>query len=417
MDFLKFTLLAALSVSVAHAGIYKCIDINGAPEEKLDVPSKLIPHTSEPFLVPNALIRAAEYKQKPFLIYYAIDPDEPFMNYAVDFEVTKLLESCQSSSDVNFAIIRNSRYLSHNEFVICKDRTPTTVNLSSYPALDELLKTKRKIILEEDHTLEEKNPILEFPVSYENTVNQSFSRFPLAHPDFLHNFINLLISEKSLFPTEEYIPFLNLKSHGSREYVLSGLHPCQLQAKNKAQKKYIQDNLPIREKRALRNSDVESKYFGKALDSLLLGSKMGAGSNLERLNNFGLNNYGLNNYGLNNYGLGPVGGLSQGQGLEAQFAFGTYHVAVNAVLRSLFNEETGKIMGFVMFESCDTNRDPIFNHTVLENTLGFYSAKHSLWYRNLNWWNLLDSANGSAEKLLNSLDQETRLIPNLEIVH
>lgn len=410
MDFLKFWLTLLGLITFVHAGVYHCEDINGQPEEKLQVPSKFIPHTAEPFFVPKAFNRAAALRQRPFLVYYAIDPDEPFMRYAVDFEVARLKESCEASADVEFAVIRNSQYVSMNEITICKNQIVSTINLSSYSSFDLLLKKKRKIILEEDNTLEEKNPLIEFPVSFEKSVNSSFARFPLAHPDFLHDFLKLLITEKSLFPSEEYIPFLNLKSHGNREYVLSGLHPCQVLAKNKAQNKLMNETLTPSQRNALAQSSASPEQAG-ALDKLFLGSKIGKGTYLERLNDIG-----LNDIGLNEIGLGPIGGLSDGQGLGAEFAFGTFHLAVNAVLRTLFNEDNGKVLGFVMFESCDTNRDPVFNHTVLENTLGFYSAKHTLWYRNLNWWTLLESANGSAENLLKNLDEETRLIPNLEII-
>lgn len=69
-----------------------------------------------------------------------------------------------------------------------------------------------------------------------------------------------------------------------------------------------------------------------------------------------------------------------------------------------------------MLESCDTNRDSDLFHSYLNNIYGYYSAKHSLWYRNLNWWDLLEAAEGSSTKLVELLKTKTAQIQNFEVI-
>ncbi len=404
MDFLKAFIAFTISVTFAQAGIYRCSDINGKPEDTSSGTVKMIPHQTPAFILPGAIQRAENMSQKPFLIYYAIDPDELFMQFAVNFEVSKLEESCRNSAVTNFAIIRNSQFLSSREFIICKNKQLSTVKLSRFPEFDRLLLAKQRIISEEDMTLEDKNPLLKFPVSYEKSVNATIAKFPLSHPDFLYGFIHLLITDKSLFPSDEFIPFLNVKSHGSANFVLSGLYPCQLEAKNKSQSEFVRAKLPVEE---------QVNPSEKSLEVMGLGANVGYGMYPERLNAVtGLNAVA----GLNSIvGLNSITGLSSGHGLGADTAFGTYQVAMNAILSELFKEEEGKVMGFVMFEACDTNRNSTFNNAYLEYTLGYYSAEHSLWYRNLNWWTLLEEGKGSTSRLLTILDRESSRIPNFEI--
>src|SRR6478735_5796258 len=82
--------------------------------------------------------------------------------------------------------------------------------------------------------------MMSYFVRKKKVVNEAFYNFPLAHPDFLYDLVNLIKNDKSLFHQDEYMPFLNLKSHGSRQNVLSGLHDCQIQAKTLSQKAYLE---------------------------------------------------------------------------------------------------------------------------------------------------------------------------------
>jgi hypothetical protein len=415
------TLFTAVLCLNAQANLYKCEDVNGEPvkvDESHRIPKVEI-HKTDPYWINDNLSTARMHEshnqnKTPFLIYYAIDSAEPFMKYSVNYEIAQLEKNCIGSSNVNFVALLNSLYVESNEFILCKNQRFQKVNLSQFPDLDFRLKVKHKSIGEGDHTINEMGP-MSFLVKYEANINKPFSYFPLAHPDFLHELIELVINEKGLFPTNKYMPFLNLKSHGSSETVLSGLHSCQVRAKTKTQKEIV--TLILKgdaEKLNSFNTSHEISQnlisYNELIDKLNLGTKAFGGDATLGDTNLGDTNLGDTNLG------DAISGLGANNGLGSEFAFGSYHVALNAVLADLFNPENGRVLGFLMLESCDTNRDAAFHHANLENVLGFYSAKHSLWYRNLNWWAILSKAQGSTRKLIELLDSDTKKIINIKVL-
>lgn len=376
MAFPSLLLALLLSTTPLLAGLYHCDSPDGSPEKVAETsPPEVRIHFTEPYFRPEAIAKEI-WGRVPFLLYYAVDTPEPFMKIAVNHEVTELRNRCGREA-INFFIVLNSKFIESRSFFVCKDQKFSEVSLSAFPEVEKRLETKLSYIRTGDHTLEDKGP-MEFPVSFEKSVNEAFARYPLAHPDFLYEFMDLATSEK-LFSAPMYIPFLNLKSHGSRNFVLSGLHSCQEKSKVDAQTEFLNN------------------------------------SSQETLGQWNLGQWNLGQWNLGQWNLGAIAGLGEIQGLGAEFAFGTYHLALNAVLRR-FSDHRGKIVGFVMLESCDTQRDPTFHNTQLDRTLGFYSANYSLWYRNLDWWDLLSEAKGSSWKLLQVLDEKTRLIPNLELI-
>ena len=398
-------LLASLG---AKANLYQCEKPNGklVPVENKSIEFEY--KTQSAIWFPKALEDVNQNKDKiPFLIYYAIDTEEPFMKYSTAYETRKLKESC--SKNQNFAIVLNSKFVDENKIEICKSGILQTINLSDFPKLNSRLIVKKKFIGRGDHETNELGP-MRYLVKYKDITRSSFAMYPLAHPDFLYSLIDFLIEEQTLFPTEKYIPLINLKSHGSEQTVLSGLYSCQIKAKSKSQNEILLRLLNRKERNTL-NEFTESNLMNlnevdKILDKINLGTISGLGkeSNRGQESNLGRESSLGNAY----FSLGS------NDGLGTDLAFGLYHVALNAVLNDLFNKSNNRYLGFLMLESCDTNRDIGFNHANQNNILGIYSAQYSLWYRNLNWWTILKISNGSMAKILETLDADTSKIQNLK---
>lgn len=405
---IPFCMLMA-SVSV-YANLYQCDKPNGKliPVDNKDVEIEL--KTQKANWFPTALGDELQYKEKiPFLIYYAIDTPEPFMKYSTEYETRRLKENC--SKKKNFAILLNSKFINKNIIDVCKDGLLRTVNLSDYPKLNSALIEKRKFIGHGDHETNDLGP-MRYLVKYKDITKKSFEAYPLAHPDFLYALINLLLEEATLFPSNEYLPLLNLKSHGSEQTVLSGIYSCQASAKTKSQDEFIEKTLTKKEQKALNSlantneSVAHLNEIDQILEKLNLGTKAGLGreSNLDHESNLGKESSLGNAY----FSLGF------NEGLGTDLAFGLYHVALNAVLNDLFNKKNNRYLGFLMLESCDTNRDIGFNHANQDNIIGIYSAKYSLWYRNLNWWEIFAGPEISVTKLLEKIEDSTSKITNLK---
>lgn len=431
----KLIALLFLFSTLANAGLYQCNTSDGKPKLiENPVEKKISFEQAEPYFHPNALHPFMHSKNlAPYLIYYAIDSSEPFMQYSVKYEIAKLRQACEKSEKVNFVAILNSLYVDKNEFIVCKNKTYRHVNLNAFKELDQSLKAKRVYLLEGDHTKELPGK-MKYLVRYKQVVNEAFYNFPLAHPDFLFDLIHLVKNEKSLFHVDEYMPFLNLKSHGSRQNVLSGLHECQIQAKTMSQKAYLDK---LQEKLLLTSSErymLDQKNYSfilpqveKVLEKLALGESFGVGGKDSLGREFmGKEFMGKEFMGKEFMGKEFMGdaiaGLGNSEGMGADYSFGTYHIALSSVLIHLFNdfdiptkaeEDKARFLGFVMLESCDTNRNVKFHQEALELVLGSYSAKHSLWYRNLNWWSILEEANGSTEEMVRRLQHYTPMIQNI----
>jgi hypothetical protein len=413
---MKKMLISVLSILFSLptlAGLYECTSPDAKPVLKSEVTKYISLETSSPFFMPYYKEPTINPDGKvPFLIYYAIDTEEPFMQYSVKYELAELRLACEKSDKVNFAAIINSKFASWSTIQICKNKKFEEIDLREFPVLFKSLEAKRHYIWDGDHSKSDAGP-MSFLVRFQKENNKVFYEYPLAHPDFVHDLISFVMTEESLFPKNKYIPFLNLKSHGSKKHVLSGLHPCQVQAKTQSQKAIIDKVLTDMDKFAL---DAQSYYqhievAKEALNKLSLGANVAAAAHDTHLGE-----YSLGEYSLGEYSLGDVmAGLGANEGLGAEFSFGTYHTALSSVLYRLFNDQDNNFLGFAMLESCDTNRNVNFHHEHLEFVLGIYSAKHSLWYRNLNWWSLLEKADGSSLELIKLLENQTKKIPNIVV--
>lgn len=418
MRFLTVIILSFLAnLHGAQANLYNCDESSGktvrAPFQEQQ---ELIFIKTEPFIKDSQLNFQNIKNKTPFLIYYVIDSPEAFMQYSVRYELAKLQESCKKSPNVNFAGIINSLYVEKNQIMICKDKKVSYISLKQFSDINEKLIEKRKFISTGDHTDSELGP-LTYLTLYGKESNKPFGNYPLAHPDFLHDLIDLVIKEKSLFPTDTYVPFLNLKSHGSNRAVLAGMHDCQAKAKKLSADKIIEKVLSTEEIKFLKSKTTPEKVleeislYEKIISKLELGNERGVGSSKigQQLGGHRLSS--------STNGLGQaIIGLGVNEGLGAEFSFGTANINLNWVFNDLFDANPDRSLGFLMLESCDTNRNADFFHSYLNNVIGFYSAKKSLWYRNLNWWDILERSEGSSEKLVEILKVETANIQNIGVV-
>ena len=109
-------------------------------------------------------------------------------------------------------------------------------------------------------------------------------------------------------------------------------------------------------------------------------------------------------------------GLGVKEGLGSEFAFGTSQIHLGWVLDDLFPENSDRSLAFLMLEACDTRRNPHFFHPYLNSVFRYYTAQKSLWYRNLNWWEILDISDGKTINVLKSLEEVTKKIPNIEVI-
>lgn len=400
-----------MSTVLAHAGLYQCDSVDGEPKLETNVQKKNISFATTKPMIHAEAKNPEKHKNnlKPFLVYYVLDSEEPFMQISVKFELSKLKEACLQSANVQYAAIVNSLYVNKNEIIVCKDKNFQKVSLSRFPKLNSLLKAKREEISTGDHTSNDEG-MMKYLVKYEEYTNEVFGKFPLAHPDFLSDFLKFIAEEKSLFPSDSYMPFLNLKSHGSNDHLLSGLYTCQTNAKIKSQTKTLERLLTEKELQLLNSPDYSEVDVSSIIEKLSLGNKLNVLADRMRMNaqlgNFELGNFELGNFELGNFELGADDGLG------SDFSFGLSHSTFTHILRERYSR-TNNQLGFVMLESCDTNRRPDIHEYFITNVYGIYSAQHSLWYRNLNWWTLLEEANGSTLRLIELLEVKTADIQNM----
>lgn len=193
-------------------------------------------------------------KQVPALIYYSVDTNEPFMKATVDYEIKKLRQACRTGNKVNFVVFLNSLYMGeHGQekhlFLYCgqplndlermDELSEERFHVYKLPvALVEKLEAKRTLIELGLYSNEDTNERILFQTRYKKELGPVFARFPLAHPDFFYDLIEE--TRRSIFSKDKgFLPFLHLKSHGSRFSLLTGLTESQEIGKNSCQEKIM----------------------------------------------------------------------------------------------------------------------------------------------------------------------------------
>lgn len=404
----------------AYSNVYNCSSPTAKPESSYQsIKSELNISYYAPHVNSSESNKANLQNKIPYLIYYAIDSSEDFMKYSVQFEVAKLEEACSKNANVQFVAFLNSMYVQNNSFIICKDRKVSIIDLKQFPKLDLQLKSKRQYFSKKHYNYEY-GP-LDYLVDLKEN-NKSFWNFPLAHPDFVFDLIKLATTNTNIFPNSKYAAFLNLKSHGSKAYVLAGMHQCQEKAKQLESKAIVQRLISKSEIKFLKSlNSIESvkkniSKFEKIITKLDLGVNHGNGSFVED-RRLGENRLGENRLSVAKDSFGSsISGLGVSQGLGVNQSFGTDQANLGWILRDLFRDGTNKSLAFLMLESCETNRDPYAYHKYINNVFAYYTARKSLWYRNLNWWEILEKANGKTFNMIKILEDETLKIQNIEVV-
>lgn len=425
-----FLVILLIFSSISDASLYFCKEPSSEPErtvsdKKLNI---TLHHKASSWLLSPDNKNILRNNKIPFLVYYVIDSEEPFMKYATSYELSMLIKSCLDSELINFAAILNSLYVKENKFFVCKNKKPAWVKIDEIPALEKKLKLKRQELLTGDNTVF--NSVFSYRVSFNKSVNIPFSKFPLAHPDFMYDILDAIFNDLRLFPDRKYIPVLHLKSHGSREIVLSGLYECQLNAKIRSQIETMRLLLHEEEINFLEEYDPflikrdKLATFEKIISKLGLGplaqSNETHGQNVSdrNLGNINLGNINLSStfqVGLSS-GLGGVlTSLGANDGLGSDNSFGLDHLTLNTVLDDLFYATSKRRLAFLMLESCDTNRDATFEFKYARNLFGYFSASHSLWYRNIDWWKILRDSKGELSNLIPLIDKESKKILNIQV--
>ena len=132
MNCLLLALITFFISLETRANYYNCQEADGEPIEDIQNKSiKLEYETKSSQWLEDARSKQHHKENKiPFLLYYAIDSAEPFMQLSVHFEINQLEKNCKGSSYVNFAAILNSLYIKQNQIIICKNKEFKIINLS-----------------------------------------------------------------------------------------------------------------------------------------------------------------------------------------------------------------------------------------------------------------------------------------------
>lgn len=396
----------------SQANIYRCSS-PGADPDKESISLKITTvTTSEPFIkgyIEDDEVK--EYLKRPFLIYYAVDSEEPFMQYSVKYENARLRKECENNKHVNFISFLNTDYKSPKSFFrVCKNQIYKELKYSDYPRLGKKLEFIRVAISQGDHTRRLPGDLMHL-IHYKEENNRVFYNYPLSHPDFLNEVLQFVTNEKTLFPATQWTTFMNLKSHGSPEVVLSGLHECQLKAKVNQQKDSLKEVLTNAEIAFLESADFYRST--QRVEELLQRFNLGEQTLAQKLSNkpdFPT----LEKPTLEKPTLGNVTGLGVDAGLGVDLTAGLYHYHLSSILARTYNSIDINTLGFLFLESCDSNRKMEQHQEYILGNLAIYSAKNSLWYRNINWWDHLSKHGQSSFDLINSLRDASSRVPNFE---
>ncbi|HAZ12193.1 MAG: hypothetical protein A2X86_03060 [Bdellovibrionales bacterium GWA2_49_15] len=355
-------------------------------------------------------------EKKPFLFYYVLDSKEPFMQASVDYELKKLRQNCIPG--VNWVAVINGHYMDDAikgqpfQLTFCKEgiveRRPLPLELFYS------LETKRKSIAR--GLPDEERHLFRFLLRIPPQAAGAFSHFPLAHPEFFVLLFEHVRGE--IFPPGEFTPFIHTKSHGSVEMTLTGLTETSTEEKRACQLRTLDEHRPalrVEDILASAGSIVGLGTIQDDLDEIFRGSSLGA-KNQNPSSGLGENQLGENQLGVQE-GVGGPNGLGTTTGLQAENKFGLFHTSLGQMMGYLTRISPYKSeIAFWMLESCESgiNEKQSVAHAQIgiQGLKAIYSASGSLWYRNLDWHEMLKSSGKSSGQLQERVLEETSLIPN-----
>ncbi|OUR94808.1 hypothetical protein A9Q84_17005 [Halobacteriovorax marinus] len=271
MKFIVSLIFILINSSFAGSGIcspdeapkkHKNFCISPYVQGQLNDPYKCQLHSEEDDQrpEPKTNLSIENSSKMPALIYYAVDPVEPYMISVIDYEIKKLRQACRSGDHVNWVAFLNSHYLgiktkdssgnvTNNpySFIYCGQRSDRyeyieelsegRFNVAKLPTLlAKSLEIRRGMLLTPGIFEREGEEIL-FQTMYGYDVAKPFYNFPLSHPDFLFELTEE--ARKHLFPSHSFTHFIHMKSHGSPYSLLTGLTKKQEDSKYQCQEKIM----------------------------------------------------------------------------------------------------------------------------------------------------------------------------------
>ncbi len=359
-----------------------------------------MPDCSVPFSPKNNLLFP---QKRPYLFYYAIDTTEPLMLGAIDYEIKKLRQTC-NSDDIYFVAFTNGLY-KKGTFVYCGVQNYRYKHIKSEGRfhvaylprdLSEKLSSFEELLLQED------NSEFSFPIPFAAGKGSEFAKYPLSHPDF---FASLFSEVKDhIFPAKRFTPFIHIKSHGSNELVMTAPTPSALNEKVSCQEKMMAQQGTTLDITAISSEGVGLGALTSDWEDDYNGSFLGIEVML-----------GIEVY----LGIEVMLGAQFGQGIEVMLGssnhFGLSYQKIPQVITHIADYSEQSEVGFIMYESCESNlgtKKVLMNYqSGLPLLRAHYSAVGSLWYRNLDWHTILSQSNNAGE-LQEALLSATRGIPN-----
>jgi len=397
-------------------------------------------------------IRDRVSKKIPLVVYMAVDTDEPFMKLAVDHEVHSLRKVCTTQNpEVNWIVFLNSLLVATDGSGAAPVIARCDAGIFKQETLPDevirILETKRDLYSTGQKCTPNSNTCLRINQPFFSDKGSEFRAFPLAHPDIL---LDMLMYTRTLYPADRFAYFLHIKSHGSEDFLMTGLSKEAVDEKSKCQAEIIKNH---HSKHPEHFVQVDQNSLGQVglgqvglgqvgLGQVGLGQvglgQVGLGQvglGQVGLGQVGLGQVGLGQVGLGQVGLGKVGGLGLGAaGLGTSNHYGSRHLTTIMALRWFTTRGTGdEDLAFVFFESCESRASRMLQHQSqncavpsaanpltsafnnIEKVHAFYSAAQSLWYRNLDWDTLYESwlaGTKTAGDFQSQLIETSKKIPN-----
>jgi hypothetical protein len=350
---------------------------------------------------------------RPAIIYYVVNTDEHFMRNAVDYELRLLKKTCNEKLKANWIAFVNSHYTKGDsrglarEYLICKNGF---FSVKQYPeSVVKSLEDKR-VLLREANTskTEDTKGLLTYHLDYKKYIypeteekgvsenkhdlGEAFFKYPFVYPDFI--FANLDLALKH-FPSNGYAHILHIKSHGSINNVMIPLLPPQIAKKDQSLREYMDErgaNLPkIKQEEIGIHSIGDFDIWEKELEKVNLSSVDP---------DFSLSADNGNNFNYTDlFKLPEHMGVDNIGGLNGQGDFGLAQPYLDKVILDVLSKHSydGQLITTIV-ESCMSNIS-YDNYYKLTHSNMLYSANGVLWYRNINWFDLLSKSEGDLRKL------------------
>ena len=280
------------------------------------VPASVLSDLSAPTGAHDAEASARVAGKTPVLIYIAVDTGEPFMKLAVDHELHALRDACQTQdAKVNWIAFVNSHLILTDGgapapvFMRCEAGKYSAAPLP--PALTTRLELKRNLYSSGKKCTEGPNPLcLRISQPFAADKAAEFRDYPLAHPDIV---LDLLEMSREIFSATKFTYFLHIKSHGSEDFLTTGLGPEQVAEKGKCQAGVVANlykNHPELFTQTPAADGTTTTIAPPAPDSGAeppTNASNGVGTGNANLGQVGLGQVGLGQVGLGQVGLGQVG--------------------------------------------------------------------------------------------------------------